>query len=382
MKITGTIALSALLLPSVDASAQFAGARPGSGTSTAPRLGMGIDQVVSLMEAAGDGTTLVLVLDDIGVSDIEIERLLHAIDDAGRREVDVVAAIESAHAGGMLAALACTSIAPLRSFSLEPISNEWCRSASRRDHLIAEIETLGGIDDALTRRLLGEDLDLSWSPGRGFWEDLRGDVRMAISGGPMALDANRLVEVGLADRAHGSIDEVIALARQNGIPARRDAEREGKADSVGRSTIAGTPGGVSDAARAMMAEYDATLAELQRNLVEFHLYFIGEEGVWTGGPDLRSVWSRTSGQTRHMETKLTCERLQRDMLDAISRLGTTGRKLRIVLRDNNHPVMQQHRRDLEHLDGLEAAFRRNRADDYVRHSSAVRVMRPISTAAR
>jgi hypothetical protein len=382
MTATTILAALALSASSPVLHPQSVGARPGSGIPTAARLTMGVDRVVELIDLVGDSGRTVLVLDATALSDIDLERILHAVDDARRRGVGIVAAVESAHGAGLLAALACTSIAPIESFSLETIPSDWCTSPSRREDLLADVGELGDIDASLVRRLMGEDLDVSWSLGRGFRPDLRGDVRVSVSGSALTLDAEDLVATGLAARTHASVDEIIAMSQRDGIPPRRRAIEARRSDSVGRSTVADEPGGTSDAAKAMMAEYDAILARLQKDLLEFHEYFTGRKGVWTHARSLQRVWERTSEQTRHMDTKLTCERLQKSILGSIGDLGTTGRKLRIVLRDNNHPVMQQHRRDLEHLDGLEAAFRRNRADDYVRHSSAIRVMRPISTAAR
>ena len=127
---------------------------------------------------------------------------------------------------------------------------------------------------------------------------------------------------------------------------------------------------------AKLKEYDATLAELKRDLEAFDRFFTGTDGTWTtGNRGLREVWQDKSDNTRHGETKLKCERLQRSLKEDITSLGRTLKSVDRMIKNREHPTYLRLKANQESLDGLREALERNQVDDYERFSKEAKKLK-------
>jgi hypothetical protein len=127
---------------------------------------------------------------------------------------------------------------------------------------------------------------------------------------------------------------------------------------------------------AKLKEYDATLAELKRDLDAFDRFFTGTDGTWTtGNRGLREVWQDKSDNTRHGETKLKCERLQRSLKEDITSLGRTLKSVDRMIKNREHPAYLRLKANQESLDGLREALERNQVDDYERFSKEAKKLK-------
>jgi hypothetical protein len=347
-------------------------------------------------------TPYALILDRDSLDPKSTDALLTAITDLRAAGGSVIAICPKAsgsigrmNASGGVAviALACDAVVFESGASLEGAATGWCTSASKRKEISDKLATLGRIDPLLASSIVDCSTGLSWSAAGGFKSSTGGEVELAQANQPIVLSAAILRSIAVQTQEFKSVADAVAAIergavgpRSKGVPkAPGFGSGSGSGSGTGSGSGSGTPATApADSAKpqapaidpdmqakvdAKLKEYDATLAELKRDLDAFDRFFTGTDGTWTtGNRGLKEVWQDKSDNTRHGETKLKCERLQRSLKEDITSLGRTLKSVDRMIKNREHPTYLRLKANQESLDGLREALERNQVDDYERFS--------------
>lgn len=344
-----------------------------------------------------------LVLDRDSLDPKSTDALLTAIADlraAGGRVVAIRPKTPAPSAGkpidGGIAvlALACDALAFESGATLAGATADWCTSATKRTELAEKLARLGRIDPLLAARVIDPATDLSWTSASGFSARKAGEVELAAAGQPIELSAATLNSIAIEAREFKSVSTAIAAIERGELQSRDPAgpKRSAPGLGAGSGTGAGAPAAPPrDSGRgagpkldpemqakvdAKLKEYAAALSELKRDLDEFDRYFTGSAGTWTTeNRGLKEVWEDKSDNTRHADTKVKCERLQRSLKENVTSLGRILKSVDRMVKDRENPVYTRLKANQESLDGLREALERNKVDDYERFRNEVRKLK-------
>ncbi|RLS23985.1 MAG: hypothetical protein DWH74_03720, partial [Planctomycetota bacterium] len=325
-----------------------------------------------LLAKSADGPHILVV--DRSTLDAEAtSALLATIDDlqsAGSLVFAVCPRLEAGTKdGAAIVAMACNGIALIKKAELEGATAPWCTSNSRREEITAKLGKLGCIDLMLAERFLKPTSALSWSPKSGFKQDGLGAVKLAQAGAPLKIDATTLNRVAGSVYEFETIEEAVTAIASGTMKKRTLAPLAGGAP--GKSGAPGAPIGSPAASPNPAAappnldaeiaaklvpylkKYATELAELQASLKEFDKYYIGTLGVWTGeNKNLHDVWVDGSDNTRHKETKIATERLQREMKANMSSLRSAATSIEKIAKNPENPDVVRTKAQQPIFDGL------------------------------
>lgn len=333
-----------------------------------------------------NGRTVILRLDASAASAEETLLLLHALREARARGVKVIAVFEQAEGNAAVIALACDAMIPVGAGIIR--ANR--RTTDADDPVVVLLagmgSELGYVDRQLPLALLGVSGGLGWSAEADF-SAKADELSIATPETPARLEAESLVRTALASTAAGTEAEAIALVesgvvRPRGPRERAEPLREASEAPRGRSTAEASESRRAAIASAV-AEYNAALRTIHADIPEFNLYFTGQKGVWTEQlKSLRAIWERKAEMTAHVNTQMEVARLQKSMLRCVGVMENLGRRLQLMIGDHGHPTLAEHRRRLEVFLLFKGAVLRNRADDYVRSSSAIASLKSLPAPGR
>ncbi len=348
-----------------------------------------------LLAKSADGPHILVV--DRSTLDAEAtSALLATIDDlqsAGSLVFAVCPRLEAGTKdGAAIVAMACNGIALIKKAELEGATAPWCTSNSRREEITAKLGKLGCIDLMLAERFLKPTSALSWSPKSGFKQDGSGTVKLAKAGSPLEIDATTLNRVAGSVYEFETIEEAVTAIASGTMKKRTLAPLAGGAP--GKSGAPGAPIGSPAASPNPAAappnldaeiaaklvpylkKYATELAELQASLKEFDKYYIGTLGVWTGeNKNLHDVWVDGSDNTRHKETKIATERLQREMKANMSSLRSAATSIEKIAKNPENPDVVRTKAQQPIFDGLRDGFERNKVTNYDEFSKKVRALK-------
>lgn len=340
-----------------------------------------------------------LILDRDSLDPKSTDALLTAIADlraAGGRVVAIRPKTPAPSAGkpidGGVAvlALACDALAFESGATLAGATADWCTSATKRTELAEKLARLGRIDPLLAARVIDPATDLSWTSASGFSARKAGEVELATAGQPIELSAATLNSIAIEAREFKSVSTAIAAIERGELQSRDPAGP--KRPAPGTGTGAGAPAAppqesgrsagpkldpeMQTKVDAKLKQYSAALSELKRNLDEFDRYFTGSAGTWTTeNQGLKEVWEDKSDNTRHADTKVKCERLQRSLKENVTSLGRIVNSVDRMVKDRENPAYTRLKANQESLDGLREALERNKVDDYERFRNEVRKLK-------
>ena len=340
-----------------------------------------------------------LILDRDSLDPKSTDALLTAIADlraAGGRVVAIRPKTPAPSAGkpidGGVAvlALACDALAFESGATLAGATADWCTSATKRTELAEKLARLGRIDPLLAARVIDPATDLSWTSASGFSARKSGEVELATAGQPIELSAATLNSIAIEAREFKSVSTAIAAIERGELQSRDPAGP--KRPAPGTGTGAGAPAAppqesgrsagpkldpeMQTKVDAKLKQYSAALSELKRNLDEFDRYFTGSAGTWTTeNQGLKEVWEDKSDNTRHADTKVKCERLQRSLKENVTSLGRIVNSVDRMVKDRENPAYTRLKANQESLDGLREALERNKVDDYERFRNEVRKLK-------
>lgn len=389
--------------------------RPAAAQSPSQiKLSMGADAVAkALAEKSGDGPR-VLLFDAATVTPEATDTLLSAIDDLRRGGGTLFALCPLSAAGikdgAAIAAMACDGVVFVKGAELAGAESDWCTSASRRDRIAADLSRLGRVDEQLARRFLDTTKDLSWSPKSGYTADATGSTNVATAGKRLSLGSPQLKKLGIGSTECESVQAAIAEIAAGKVKPREKtiattaASTGGTGGKTAPGGKAGSPGAGSPAnpptpkpstpsapsapatpkpptpsapaapaapvvgqekLAEKLTEYSKTLADLKGVLKEFNDYYIGVRGVWTSEHrGLKWVWEEGADHTRHPDTKVTCQRLQRDIKTKMGILESCAKTVERIVKDKEHPEVVRMKAHKVALDGLKAGIERNKVSSY------------------
>ena len=340
-----------------------------------------------------------LILDRDSLDPKSTDALLTAIADlraAGGRVVAIRPKTPAPSAGkpidGGVAvlALACDALAFESGATIAGATADWCTSATKRTELAEKLARLGRIDPLLAARVIDPATDLSWTSASGFSARKAGEVELATAGQPIELSAATLNSIAIEAREFKSVSTAIAAIERGELQSRDPAGP--KRPAPGTGTGAGAPAAppqesgrsagpkldpeMQTKVDAKLKQYSAALSELKRDLDEFDSYFTGSAGTWTTeNQGLKEVWEDKSDNTRHADTKVKCERLQRSLKENVTSLGRIVNSVDRMVKDRENPAYTRLKANQESLDGLREALERNKVDDYERFRNEVRKLK-------
>jgi hypothetical protein len=340
-----------------------------------------------------------LILDRDSLDPKSTDALLTAIADlraAGGRVVAIRPKTPAPSAGkpidGGVAvlALACDALAFESGATIAGATADWCTSATKRTELAEKLARLGRIDPLLAARVIDPATDLSWTSASGFSARKAGEVELATAGQPIELSAATLNSIAIEAREFKSVSTAIAAIERGELQSRDPAGPKRPAPGMG--TGAGAPAAppqesgrsagpkldpeMQAKVDAKLKQYSAALSELKRDLDEFDSYFTGSAGTWTTeNQGLKEVWEDKSDNTRHADTKVKCERLQRSLKENVTSLGRIVNSVDRMVKDRENPVYTRLKANQESLAGLREALERNKVDDYERFRNEVRKLK-------
>lgn len=377
---------------------QFAAAHPALGAVEQLSLSTPLAELEPRLSAppAGKSRPAVaphaLILDRASLDSKSTDALLAAIADlraAGGSVIAIRPKLAPPLGGGTpdggvaVLALACDALVFESGASLETAASGWCASATKRKEIAEKLANLGRIDPIFASRVIDCSTDLSWSATEGFKSSTGGDVELAAASQPITLTAATLKSVEIETQVFNSVPEAVAAIERGTVRARsvKAAKAPSGATGAPAGEAAKPQGSVLDAEMqskvdAKLKEYAATLAELKRDLDEFDRYFRGTAGTWTTeNRGLKEVWEDKSDNTRHSDTKVKCERLQRSLKESATSLGRILKSVDRMVKDRESPTYTRLKANQESLDGLREALDRNKVDDYERFSKEVRKLK-------
>ncbi len=352
--------------------------------------------VKELLLAKSAGGPHILVVDRSTLDAEATSALLATIDDlqsAGSLVFAVCPRLEAGTKdGAAIVAMACNGIALIKKAELEGATAPWCTSNSRREEITAKLGKLGRIDLMLAERFLKPTSALSWSEKSGFKQDDSGTVKLAQAGSPLEIDATKLKRVAVSVYEFETIEEAVTAIASGTMKKRTLAPlasgAPGKSGAPGAPI--GSPAASPNPAAAppnldaeiaaklvpYLKKYATELAELQASLKEFDKYYIGTLGVWTGeNKNLHDVWVDGSDNTRHKETKIATERLQREMKANMSSLRSAATSIEKIAKNPENPDVVRTKAQQPILDGLRDGFERNKVTNYDEFSKKVRALK-------
>lgn len=331
------------------------------------KLSEGIDAVCETIAATPPSTPRVLLVDVPTLDPNSTRSLLDAINDLRNAKGMLLAVCTSkatpTREGAAIAALACDAMVIVKGGSLVGAETSWCKSASSRDRLSEDLARLGRIDPKLAARFVDSATELTWLDGVGFNPPDQSARKIAAAGKPLACNAAALTEFGIEVKEADSIDTALAMVSEGRVRPRKpltSAKAPAK-PAAPKSPPAGTDQKLSE----KLAEYGTSLAELKVLLREFNDYFKGDKGIWKyKNPGLKWVWSDQSDNTDHADTRMACQRLQRDIKTKMSNLDSCLKSVERLVKDNAHPEVVRMTANKVALDGLRSAFERNKVSNY------------------
>ena len=217
-------------------------------------------------------------------------------------------------------------------------------------------------------------------------------MKLAQAGAPLKIDATTLNRVAGSVYEFETIEEAVTAIASGTMKKRTLAPLAGGAP--GKSGAPGAPIGSPAASPNPAAappnldaeiaaklvpylkKYATELAELQASLKEFDKYYIGTLGVWTGeNKNLHDVWVDGSDNTRHKETKIATERLQREMKANMSSLRSAATSIEKIAKNPENPDVVRTKAQQPIFDGLRDGFERNKVTNYDEFSKKVRALK-------
>ena len=383
------------------------------------KLSSDVATVRSALRAKPADGRVTLLVDRATLDPDETEALLGAIDDARAAGTTVVAVCPRAgngvSDGAGIVALSCDAIVFVKGAEIAGACEGWCGSTNQADRIAAQFFSLARIDPTLGARFLDCAKALSWSPQTGFKPDSSGAAKLALPGKPLRLGASQLKRVQVATEEFDTLDAALSAVASGNVKARDQAAASGTASGPsipggsvpggsvpggsvpggsvpggskpgGTKPSVGSPSGTAPKAPAgttvdpaiaeklapKLREYAKTLSELQALLREFDDYFYGRRGTWKLSPlGLRTVWLDGSDHTDHVETQITCERLQRDMKTKMTLLSSAAKSIGKIAKDDANPDVVRTKSHQAAFDDLRIAFSRNKVTHYETASKLV-----------
>jgi hypothetical protein len=368
------------------------------------KLSSDVATVRSALRAKPSDGRVTLLVDRPTLNADETEALLGAIDDARAAGTTVVAVCprtgNGVSDGAGIVALSCDAIVFVKGAEIAGACEGWCSSSNQADRIAAQLVSLARIDPTLGARFLDCAKSLSWSPQTGFKLDSSGAAKLASSGKPLRLGASQLKRVQVATEEFDTLDAALAAVASGNVKARDQAAASGTATGPsipggsvpggskpgGSKPSVGSPPGAAPKAPAgttvdptiaeklapKLREYAKTLSELQALLREFDDYFYGRRGTWKLSPlGLRTVWLDGSDHTDHVDTQITCERLQRDMKTKMTLLSSLAKSIGKIAKDDDNPDVVRTKSHQAAFDDLRIAFSRNKVTHYETASKLV-----------
>ena len=373
------------------------------------KLSSDVATVRSALRAKPADGRVTLLVDRATLDPDETEALLGAIDDARAAGTTVVAVCPRAGNGvsdsAGIVALSCDAIVFVKGAEIAGACEGWCGSTNQADRIAAQFVSLARIDPTLGARFLDCAKALSWSPQTGFKPDSSGAAKLALPGKPLRLGASQLKRVQVATEEFDTLDAALSAVASGNVKARDQAAASGTASGPsipggsvpggsvpggskpgGTKPSVGSPSGTAPKAPAgttvdpaiaeklapKLREYAKTLSELQALLREFDDYFYGRRGTWKLSPlGLRTVWLDGSDHTDHVETQITCERLQRDMKTKMTLLSSAAKSIGKIAKDDANPDVVRTKSHQAAFDDLRIAFSRNKVTHYETASKLV-----------
>ena len=368
------------------------------------KLSSDVATVRSALRAKPSDGRVTLLVDRATLDPDETEALLGAIDDARAAGTTVVAVCPRTGTGvsdgAGIIALSCDAIVFVKGAEIAGACEGWCGSTNQADRIAEQFVSLARIDPTLGARFLDCAKALSWSPQTGFKPDSSGAAKLALAGKPLRLGASQLKRVQVATEEFDTLDAALSAVASGNVKARDQAAASGNATGPsipggsvpggskpgGTKPSVGSPSGTAPKAPAAttvdpaiaeklapkLREYAKTLSELQALLREFDDYFYGRRGTWKLSPiGLRTVWLDGSDHTDHVETQITCERLQRDMKTKMTLLSSAAKSIGKIAKDDANPDVVRTKSHQAAFDDLRIAFSRNKVTHYETASKLV-----------
>lgn len=369
-------------------------AMPSASFADTIRLSESLDAVRAGLSAPAVRGAHALVIDAARVDHAGALKLLKSLQTLRRAGGSVVAVCPPPSAGAVegsaILAMACDAVVFIKGGEVAGASPAWCGDETERAALVQELEGISRLDPLLSARLVDATAALSWTPKSGFKADATGAVKLASAGQPIKLGASQLKRVQVAVQEFATMEEAVAAIEAGTVEARKDPAAAPPASPPGNpprnpagsppSTPAANPGAPSAAPNAeieaklapKVREYAQELSKLQGLLREFDDYFYGRAGVWTTQhKSLKAVWFNEADNTRDANTKTRTERLQRDMKTAMSAMTSAARSIEKIAKNPEHPEVVRTKSHQAALEGLRAAFERNKVSNYEEFSKKV-----------
>ena len=330
--------------------------------------------------------------------------------------------------GSAIIAMACDALLIDSKTKLLGARLGWCKDATTRRSLQTQLAQLGVIDTLLADRFMEDQASLSWKKGSGFKKDESGDVILARGGERLALDSKMLNDIGIKtqpyvdeSQARGVIKSPVVVARCMETKQRPKKEAEGDSgrgtegtggEDAGRKPAedadsepaekserntesdkrgtdgsgggvgsgsggsagsgkpptkpaAPTPEEIKSKLAPKLAEYSAAMQKLHAVMKEFDEYYSGRRGIWTSEhKGLKPIWRDGSEHTRDGDTKVTCQRLQRDIKTRLSELDSLLKVVERIAKSKDHPDVVRLTKNKEILDGFKSGIERNKVSNY------------------
>jgi hypothetical protein len=351
------------------------------------KLSAGPEDAAKSMSAGSPAGVRAILIDVASMRVDGAATVLSAIDDLRRAGGVAVAVCPNSAAGikdgAAVVALACDAIVFIKSAEITGADDSWCPSASRRDDIAEKLATLGRINPLLAARFVSCSDALSWSSKAGFTADNSGATKLATAGSPIQCGSAQLRRVGVATAEYDTVDAALKAIADGTVKPRGSTSttpggglggtgspRAPAVPPAGTQPGANPKGTPSPAATdpklaPKLAEYAATLGELKKLVREFDDYYTGVRGTWTNSPrGLKRVWEQGSEHTRDADTKVTCQRLQRDIKTKISSLGSIAKMVERIAKDREHPEVVRMNSHKAALDGFRVGIERNKVSNY------------------
>ncbi len=331
------------------------------------KLSAGVEAACEAIAAASPGVAQVMLIDVPAIDATRTRTLLDAINDRRELKGSVMAVCTSKTAptrdGAAIVALACDAMVLVEGASLVGAETTWCKSASSRERIGSDLARLGRIDPKLAARFCESTTELTWTEGVGFNSPGERAKQIAAPGKPLSCTAPSLRELGIEAHEADSPELAIALISEGRVAARKPKTSAKLPGSP--APAKSLPTGADAKVAEQVAEYATALAELKSLLREFDDFFEGRKGRWKWkNPGLRWVWSDQAENTDHADTRMACQRLQRDMKTKMSNLDSCLKSVERILKDKGHPEVVRMTANKAALDGLRAAFERNKISNY------------------
>jgi hypothetical protein len=382
------------------------------------KISNGVGEACQSLADAQESDPVALIIDTARLGDLDTSRLLDAIADLRiekRRVFALCAGVDGKlEDGASIVALACDATILLAGTNLMAPKADWCQSPTRAARIELALVSLGQLDARLASRFLKTDSELAWSRDREYAASSQdpGAIVLAQPEQPVSLAATTLRDIGVAAPVFNSVADAVRAIESGAVQPRTKPTMSASKGQPGRRTTtggsnvgrpSGSPGGsgtsggvttpstppaaspsaptpaapkstpaptatapINEAKLAEeVAEYNAALGELKGLLREFNDYYRGIKGTWSSpNKGLKWVWEDRSDHTEHKDTKMICQRLQRDIKTQMSTLESCLKTVERLVKDKEHPEVVRMKANVPALDGLRAGFERNKVSNY------------------